>query len=79
MTLIEFLRLPLKEKIKGIWLSGVKGEGEYVRCWDNGQIYEHSYYKKNELHGECKMWHPNGKLGVHYLFENGIKVKDHLK
>ena len=103
MNLIEFLRLPLEVKVDGVWLSGIEGEGDYIECWFNGQIYKHCFCKNNELHGEYKEWHDNGtlekhcfcknnklhgeyklwnedgKLLFHYLYENGIKVKDYLK
>ena len=79
MNLIEFLRLPLEDKVKGVWFSGVKGEGEYIEYWDNGQIYEHSYYKRGVPHGKCKWWDMDGILGGYFLYENGIEIKDYLK
>ena len=72
MTLIEFLRLPLEEKRKGIWLSGIYGEGECIRYWKNGQIYKHCFYKNGELHGEYKDWHPNGQLWECCYYEDGV-------
>ena len=71
MTLIEFLRLPLKEKVKGIWLSGIMGEGEYIECWSDSQIYRHSHYKDNKLNGEYKRWYVDGTLVEHSFYENG--------
>ena len=79
MTLIEFLRLSPEEKTRNIWISGIEGEGEYIRCLDNGQIYEHCFYENGKRHGEYKAWNYNGKLYIHSLYENGIKVKDYLK
>ena len=71
MTLIEFLRLPLEEKIKGVWLSGTEGEGEYIKCWNNGLVCEHYYYKNGEPHGECKWWHNGGQLWYHTRYKDG--------
>ena len=79
MTLIEFLRLSLEDKVKGVWFSGIEGEGEYIEYWGNGQIYVHSRYKDGKLHGEYKWWHKNGELYMHSLYENGIEIKDYLK
>ena len=72
MTLIEFLRLPLEEKRKGIWLSGTMGEGEYVEYWGNGQLWECSNYKNGNRHGEYKWWYENGILWTHSHYKNGI-------
>ena len=71
MTLIEFLRLPLEDKVKGIWFSGIEGEGEYIKSWDNNQIYKRCFYRNSDLHGECKLWHNNGQLWEHSCFKNG--------
>ena len=79
MKLIEFLRLPLEDKIKGVWLSGIEGEGEYIECYESGQIWEHSHYKDGERNGEYKRWYGDGELKRHSLYENGTLIKDYLK
>ena len=79
MTLIEFLRLTLEQKRKGVWFSGIKGEGEHIELHDNDRIYEHSFYKNGKYHGECKLWWHDGELVGHFLYENGIPIKNYLR
>ena len=72
MNLIEFLRLTPEEKEQGVWLSGIEGEGEYIEYWENGILSEHCFYKKGNLHGECKWWwEKNGKLKEHSHYKDG--------
>jgi len=60
-----------KLKAKGIYFSGVNGEGEYKRWWyDNGQLKIHCFYKNDKLNGEYKEWYSSGKLNTHCFYKN---------
>jgi antitoxin component YwqK of YwqJK toxin-antitoxin module len=54
MTSLKLLDLDYEDKLKGVWLSGTRGEGEFKRWYRNGKIWFHCYYKNSKLHGESK-------------------------
>jgi len=72
MNDLEFILNFEENKVKGIWLSGIEGEGEYIRYWENGNLRVHSLYENGEKHGECKIYNENGQLLEHSLYENGV-------
>lgn len=46
-----------KLKKKGIFLSGIKGEGEYKEWYESGKkLYIYCIYKNGEICGEFKKW-----------------------
>jgi len=45
MTLREYLSLTPEEKFNGVFIRGDENDGEFKRWWDNGQFYEHCFYK----------------------------------
>ena len=71
MTDLEFILNFEENKTKGIWLSGIEGEGEYVRYYENGNLKEHSHWKNNKLYGEYKFYHEIGQLWEHSFWKNG--------
>lgn len=58
-------------KRKGIWLSGISGDGEFKSWYDNGQLYISTSYKNDKLDGEFKSWYNNGQLYVSTFYKNG--------
>jgi len=76
MTDLDFILNFEENKTKGIWLSGIEGEGEFVRYHENGNLREHSFWKNGELHGECKWYWYNGQILEHTLWKNGNCIKD---
>ena len=78
MTTLKYLQLTKYEKAWGVCIRGDKNNGEF-KSWNiNGNLYEHCFYKNNELHGEYRCWHKNENLNMHCLFENGKVIKDYL-
>ena len=71
MKLIEFLRLPLEAKVRGVRLFRTEEEDEYIEYWNGSQIYVHSHRKNGLLHGEYKRWYSDGKQWEHCFFYNG--------
>jgi antitoxin component YwqK of YwqJK toxin-antitoxin module len=71
MKLSELLNLTDEQKEKGVWFSGIAGEGEYKEWYGNGTLFEHSNWKDGKLHGEYKMWHKNGVLAEHSFRKDG--------
>jgi antitoxin component YwqK of YwqJK toxin-antitoxin module len=67
---LELLDLTLRQKTKGVWLSGVKKEGEYKRWHSNGKLQSHCHYKNGKLEGECKTWYDNGQLWIQCFYKN---------
>ena len=49
--------------------NGLK-QGEY-KYFHNGQLWEHSFYLNDNLHGDYKVYHKNGQLWVHSFYQNG--------
>ena len=70
MNDLEFILNFEENKTKGIWLSGIEGEGEFLRYHENGQLWRHEFFKNGERHGESKWYHENGQLWMHELWEN---------
>src|SRR5208337_2729740 len=58
-----------------IWFSGKEGEGEYKHWYDNGRLWQHSFWKNGELNGEYKEWYDNGQLAAHGFWKKGIKIE----
>jgi hypothetical protein len=73
MTSLELLNLSFADKLKGVWLSGVKGEGEFKRWHRNGQLWFHCYFKNDKMEGEFKEWYDNAQIKTHCFFKNGKK------
>ena len=71
MNDLDFILNFEENKIKGIWLSGTEGEGEFVRYWENGNLREHSHWENGKRHGEYKDYRENGQLMRHAFYENG--------
>ena len=36
-------------KDRKLWYSGIEDEGEFKRWYENGQLWEHSWYKNGDL------------------------------
>jgi len=66
-------------KEKGIWYSGIKGEGKFRQWYKNGQLWAYRIYKNNKRNGEYKEWFESGKLITHRLYKDNDIVKDYLK
>ncbi len=69
---------PIETMMKGLWFSGVEGEGKYKEWNINGQLTAHCFFKKGMCDGEFKIWHNNGELAVHKLYKEGKVIKDYL-
>jgi hypothetical protein len=41
----NLLNLTLEQKTKGVWLSGIKGEGKFKRWHTNGKLRVHCFYQ----------------------------------
>ncbi len=63
----------MKTMVRGLWFSGVEGEGEYKKWWGNGKLCIHCFYKEDRLNGEYKAWHPNGQLEVDVFYKQGLR------
>ena len=50
MKTLDLLKLTDKQKFKGVWLSGIKGEGEYREWYIDGKIKTRSFWKNNKYH-----------------------------
>lgn len=61
----------LKQKLNGVWLSGIEYEGEFIKWYSAEQIQEHSFWKNGEKHGEYKKYKSNGQLLVHCFYKDG--------
>ena len=61
----------LKKEDFGIWFSGIDGEGEFKSWHENGQIWQHFFYKDGDVHGEYKNWYVNGRMAEHSFYKNG--------
>ncbi len=70
---------PMKTMMKGLWFSGIEGEGIYKKWYPNGELAIHEFYKQGKEEGELKRWHMNGQLYVHKLYKEGKVVEDYLK
>ena len=79
MNDLDFILNFEENKTKGIWLSGIEGEGTFVRYWDNGNLREHCFWKNEKLHGEYKYYRKDGQIWDHCFYENGIKIKNLLE
>jgi len=73
MNDLEFILNFEENKTKGIWVSGIEGEGVFIRYWKNGNLKEHSHWKNNKLYGEYKFYHEIGQLWEHSFWKNGNK------
>ena len=67
-----------KLKEKGIWLSGVKKDGEYKGWYNDGKLQIHCFYKNGFREGVYKSWHKNGKL-LHHCFCKNDKIEGESK
>ena len=76
MNDLEFILNFEKNKTKGIWLSGIEGEGEFLQYYENGKLWIHTFYKNGKEHGEIKWYHENGQLGAHAFYKNGEYAKN---
>ena len=73
MNDLEFILNFEENKTKGIWLSGIEGEGEYLRYHKNGQLRYHEFYKNGLRHGESKWYFENGQIWIHDFWKNGLR------
>jgi antitoxin component YwqK of YwqJK toxin-antitoxin module len=69
----DLLNLTFQQKIKGVWLSGIEGEGEYKKWYENGKLDVHCFYNDRKLNGEYKHWNENGQLLNHCFYKQGKK------
>ena len=65
----------IKLKMKGIYFSGIVGEGEYKEWWDSLKLWIHSWYRKGSMSGEMKKWASNGELMESDWIEDGQVAK----
>lgn len=79
MTTLEILNISWEQKLKGIFFSGVEGEGEYKQWYSNGNLQMHYFYKKGKAQGRCRLWSYDGKLLIDRLYENGESIVNYLK
>lgn len=49
-------------------------QGEYKFWWENGQIWQQSFYKDGKHNGESKVWNKNGQIEEHLFFHNAKEV-----
>ena len=54
-----------------------KRDGECKEWYDNGQLYQHCYYKDGKRNGEYKSWHDNGQLWIHCYYKDGKLDGEH--
>ena len=76
MNDLEFILNFEKNKTKGIWLSGIEEEGEFLKYYGNGQLRFHAFYNNGKEHGERKWYHENGQIKEHDFWKNGECVKN---
>ena len=63
-----FKKLGKGKELK-IWLSGKRGEGEYMHWRTNGQIAIHSFWEDGKLDGEFKFWNSSGQIIEHSFWK----------
>lgn len=60
MSAFEILTLTQEQKVKGVWLSGIKGEGEYKCWWSNGNLFTHSFWENGQRKEGAKWYNDDG-------------------
>jgi len=45
---------PQKAIGNGLWFSGHKGDGEYKEWYENGQLWQHCFYKDGKIIKDLK-------------------------
>jgi hypothetical protein len=48
MNSLELLELTLEQKTKGVWLSGIEGEGEYKKWRKDNKLAVHRFFLKRK-------------------------------
>jgi len=74
----DLFKNPKKTMESGLWFSGYRGEGEWKRWYENGQLNIDCFYTDGVLDGEFKSWDENGKLVKHLLWKNDQEIEDLL-
>jgi len=66
----------IKTKTEDYYIDeqGLK-QGEFKNYHDNGQLYEHSFWKNDERHGECN-YYIDGILTVHSFYKDGKQISE---
>ena len=60
---------------EGIYLSGRKGQGEFLRWHPNGQLELSCHYKDGLAHGRYEEWREDGTLALELIFRNGKRAR----
>ena len=74
LTTIQLLTMKVAKNLlnsTSYWLSGTEGEGEYFGFLNNGNIWEHCFWKNGELHGKYKRFWDDGNIMIHNFYQNG--------
>jgi len=67
-------------KIKGIWYSGIKWEGEYKSLWKNGKTHVDCFYIDEYTYkGEYRVWWRNGQLNVYSYYNDDGQLNGDYK
>jgi len=61
-----------------LWLSGIEYEGLYLDYYENGQLWEKSYWKDYERHGECLRHWSDGQLNEKSYWKDGYIHGEYL-
>jgi antitoxin component YwqK of YwqJK toxin-antitoxin module len=59
----------------GIYMSGYKGEGVFIRWYPNGQRELLCHYENGVRQGVYKEWHQDGKLAMVLILRNGTTAR----
>ena len=69
--LISYLKLEPKDFQNGVYVDHGNDILEYKGFHENGNLWEHCWYKNGKLNGEYKLFHKNGNLLEHCWYKNG--------
>lgn len=50
-------------------------QGEARYWFENGQLWQHCFFKRDKLDGEFKCWHSNGRLESHCFYNGELERK----
>lgn len=63
----------LEEKLKGVWVSGVEGNGEFKQWWPNGNLRVEYTQLYGSYHGVYRRYFENGNSEIEINYDKGLK------
>lgn len=66
---------PVSQMEDGLFLSGRRGEGEFLAWHRNGRLWQHCWFRGGKHDGVYQEWFEDGRLAMRFLFRDGKRIR----